>query len=94
MTGKKQILVSYVFSTDGSKSEDFLLEETLLQFCFMYEDKSKSIIVDTSSTEEIKSEYIHKNINKEKDANNESEYEEPTVTYNPVVKEPRYFNVF
>ena len=29
-----------------------------------------------------------------KDANNEAEYEEPSVTYDPVVKEPSYSNIF
>ena len=31
--------------------------------------------------------------NKEKDANNEAEYDDPTITYDSVVKEPRYFNI-
>ena len=43
--------------------------------------------------EESESECVHKNINKEKDANNEAEFEEPAVTYDPVVKEPSYFNI-
>ena len=44
--------------------------------------------------EERESECIHKSINKEKDANNETENEEPLGTYNPVVKDPREFNIF
>ena len=60
----------------------------------MDKEKSKSVIVDEISTEEIKSECVHKNINKEKDANNEKDYEEPSVTYDPVVKKPSYFNTF
>ena len=31
--------------------------------------------------------------NKEEDANNEAVYEEPSVTYDPVVKEPIYLNI-
>ena len=41
----------------------------------MDEDESKSIIIDESSTEKVESECVHKNINKEKDANNEAEHE-------------------
>ena len=55
--------------------------------------KSKSVIVDESSTEESKSECVRKKINKEKDANNETEHEEPLVANNPVVKELSYFNL-
>ena len=40
------------------------------------------------------SECVHKNISKEKDTNNESEYEETTVVYDPVIKDPRDFNIF
>ena len=34
-----------------------------------------------------------KKINKEKYAKNEAEYEGTSVTYDPVVKEPKYFNI-
>ena len=44
--------------------------------------------------EKSESECAHKNINKEKDAKNEAEYEEPTVTYDTVIKELSYFNIF
>ena len=47
----------------------------------MDEDESKSIIADKCSTNENKSECVHKNINKQKDAKNEAEYEEPSVTH-------------
>ena len=61
----------------------------------MDEDNYKIIIVDGSSTEESKSECYHKNINKEKYANNEADHEEPTYTnYSRVIKEPIYFNIF
>ena len=33
-------------------------------------------------------------INEGKDAKNKKEHEEPLVTYNSVVKEPSYFNLF
>ena len=52
----------------------------------MDRDASKIIILDEISTEESESECVHKNINKQKDAKNEAEYEEPTVTHDPVVK--------
>ena len=35
---------------------------------------SKSIITDETSTEKSESEYVHKNVNKEKDAKNEAEH--------------------
>ena len=52
------------------------------------------IIVDESSTEESESECVHKSVNKEKYASNEAKYEEPSVTYDPVVKYPCYFKIF
>ena len=60
----------------------------------MEEEESKIIIVNESSMEESESECAHKSVNKEKDANSESEHEEPTVMYDPVIKEPRCFNIF
>ena len=59
----------------------------------MDKDESKIVIVDECSTEESKSECVHKIINKEKYPDNEAEHEEPTVTYDTVVKEPIYFNI-
>ena len=46
----------------------------------MDKDESKGIIVDECSTEEDESEWVHRNINKQKDAKNEAEYEESSVT--------------
>ena len=77
-----------------SESEEFLVEETLLQVYSTDEDESKSIIVVESSTEESESECVHKNINKEKYVKSDTDYEEPTVTDYPVFKEPNYFNMF
>ena len=61
-------------------------------------DKSESerVVVNEIFTEESESEIIHKNINtnKEKDAIDETEDEEPLVTDNPVIEEPSYFNLF
>ena len=54
--------------------------KTLLQICSTDKDKPKGIIFNECSTEEDKQECVHKNINKQKDANNESEYEESSVT--------------
>ena len=70
------------------------MEENLPQFCYTDKEESKSIIVDESSTEESESECFHKIVNKEKYAKNKAEHEEPTVTDDPVVKEPSYFNIF
>ena len=70
------------------------MNKTLSHICSTDMDESKIIIIDESSTEEIKSECVHKNINKEKDAKNESEHEENTVTDDAVVKGPICFNIF
>ena len=69
------------------------MDKTLSQVCSTDDDESKGIIVDDSSTVESKSEFAHNNIEKEKDANNEAEYEEPPVTYDPVFNMPNYFNI-
>ena len=55
----------------------------------MDEEESKIIIANESSTEERKLEWVHKSVNKEKDAKNEAEHEETLVTDDPVVKDPR-----
>ena len=70
------------------------MDETLLQVFSTDEDESKRIIVDESSMEESESECVYKIVNKEKDAKNEADHEEPTVTDVPFVKEPGYFNIF
>ena len=56
----------------------------------MDKDESKGIIVDKCSTEEEKSECVQKYINKQRDANNEAEYEE----YSVKDEVPSYFNIF
>ena len=86
MTGTKQIPTSYVCSTDESKLKEFLVNETLSQICYTEKDKSKGIIVNECSTDKDKSECVHKNVNKQKDA----EYEEYSVTD----ELPIYFNIF
>ena len=95
MTGTKQILISHVFSTYESETEELLAGKTLSQVCSTDENELKSIISDESSTEESKTECVQRNINKEKDAKNEAEHDEPTVTDDPIfVKDPIYFNIF
>ena len=80
MTATKQILTSHFCSTDESKLREFLVEETLSQICSMEKDESKRIIVNECSTKEYEYECAHKNIHKQKDAENETEYEESSVT--------------
>ena len=94
MTGTKQIIISYVCYTEKSKQEEFLVDKTSPQIYSTDKDESKIIIFHEISMEESESECVHKNTNKEKDAKNEAEYEEPIFAYDPVVKEPRYFNIF
>ena len=94
MTGAKQIPISNVCSAEQNKSKEFLLNKNLLQICSTDEDESKIIIFDESSMEESGSERGQKNVKKEKDAKNEVYNERTLVNDNPVVKKPRYFNIF
>ena len=80
MTGTKQIAISYVFSKDESKLKEFLVEKTISQICSTEKYESKSIVVEKCYTKEKESECFHKSINKQKDENNEAEYEEYSVT--------------
>ena len=50
----------------------------------------KVIIVDKCSMKDEESECVHKNIIKQKEAKNDAEYEEYSVTY----EVPSYFNIF
>ena len=66
------------------------MTKTLLQICSTDEDESEGIIVDNCSMEENESKCVHHNINRQKDAKNEAEYEEYSVTDTV----PIYFNIF
>ena len=90
MTATKQILILHVCPTDKSKLKEFLVNENLLQISYMDKDESKGITIDKYSTEEDKSECVQKDINKQKDAKNEAEYEEYSVPH----EVPIYFNIF
>ena len=59
MNATKKIIISYVFSTDKSKLEEFLVDENLSQVFSTDEDESKIIIADESSTGESESECVH-----------------------------------
>ena len=65
-----------------------------LQVYYTEKDEWKRIIINESYTTESKSESAHKIVNKEKDAKNEADQEEPTVTDDPVIKEPSYYKKF
>ena len=71
-TSTKQIPTSHLCSTDESELKEFLVDKTLSHICSTDEEKSKGIIVDECYTEEDESECVHKNINKQKDKNNEA----------------------
>ena len=66
MTGMKHIPTSHVCSTGENKLKELLLNKTLLYICYADEYKSKYIIVEKISTEEDKSERVHKNIKTQK----------------------------
>ena len=90
MTAMKQIPTSHVCSTDESELKYFLVDETLSQIYSTDKDESKVIIVNKCSTQEDKSKFVQKNINKQEDANNDTEYEEYSVTDEVLI----YFNMF
>ena len=90
MISTKQILTSHIFSTYKSGLKEFPVDVTLSKICSVEEDESKGIIVDGCSTEEYKSEYSHKHINKQKYAKNETYYEEYSVTD----EVPSSFNIY
>ena len=75
VNGTQYIPNSHVYSMDESELKEFIVNKTLSQIC---------------STEEDESECVHQNINKQKDANNEADYEEYSVT----TEVPGYFNIF
>ena len=89
-TGTKYIPTSHVCSTYDSKLKDSAVDENWSHICSTDEDDSKGIIFDECSTEEDKSDWVHKNINTQKDANNETEYEESSVTDEVT----SYFNIY
>ena len=74
MTAIKNIPISHVCSTDESELKEFLFNKTISQICSTDKEESKGTIVNECSTEEDESECVHKNINKQKDANNETEH--------------------
>ena len=75
-TATKQIPTLNVCSTDKKELKEFPVNKKLSQRCSTEVDKLKGIIVNKRSTEEYKSEYV---INKQKDTNNETDYEESPV---------------
>ena len=89
MTAMKQILISHFCSTNENKLKLFLVTKTLSQTCSTEKEESKCIIFDECPTEEYKSQCVHKNIIKQKDANNDAEYEESSVTHEVL----SYFNI-
>ena len=63
-TGTQQILISHVCDNDERKSKGIIADKNLLQVCSMNESESESVVVNESSTEDIKSESIKKSINR------------------------------
>ena len=63
MIGTQQIPISHIFDFDESESKEIPAEKKLLQFCSTDDGVSESVIVDESSTDENKSESVHKSIN-------------------------------
>ena len=82
MTGRQQITIFHVCSTDESKSKELLADKHLLQVYYTDEGKPESVIADKLYTEESKLKSVHEIINEEKYAIDEAEHEEPPVTDN------------
>ena len=76
MTDMKQIPTLQIYSKDGSKLKESLVDKTWLQIYYTNVEESIGIIVYECYMEEDKSECINKNINKQRNANNEADYEE------------------
>ena len=70
--------------------------KTLLKVCSTDKSKSQTVIGDESSTEDRKSESVHKSINKneEKYTIDETENKETSVTDNSVINRTICFNLF
>ena len=96
MTGVQQIPISHNFSSDESKPKGIVADKILLQVCYTYNIESEIVIVIESSTEESEPKSVRKsfNTNKVKDTIGKTEDEEISVTDNPVINYPRYFNLF
>ena len=96
MTGTQNIPISHVCDLEERESKGIIADENLSQVFSIDKSESESFIVDESSMEEIKLESVHKSINtnKEKYTVDETEQKETLVTYNPVINELSYFNLF
>ena len=81
MTATKQIPTLHICYMNKSKLGEFLVDENLLKMCSTDKDESKGVIFDKCYMEKDESECVHKNINKQKGAKNETEYEKYSVTY-------------
>ena len=57
-TGTQHIPILHVFSTNGSESKDFLVDETLSQVYSTDKEKSENIIANGSSTEVSESKCV------------------------------------
>ena len=96
VTGTQHIPTLYVYDQDEKKSKGIITDKNLSQVCSTDKSESEIGIVDEISTEESKSKRVHKSINKNKEKYviDEKKDEEPSVTDNPVINEPIYFNLF
>ena len=79
MTGTQQIMILHVCDLYESESKYFFADKNLLQVFSTSNSESEIVI-------ESKSQSVHKSINMENYEIDETEHEEPSVTYNPVIK--------
>ena len=87
----QQIPILHVCDLGERISKTILAKKNWSQVCSTDKRESESIIVAESSREEIEPESPHKSINtnKEKYEIYDTEHEEPLVTDNKVINEPR-----
>ena len=86
MTYTQQITIFRIFSLDKSELKGIIMDKNLLKVWFTDKSESERVIVDDFSTEESKSEWVQKSINKEKDAKKKTDNEYTSVDDNSVVK--------
>ena len=69
------------------------MDKNLSQVYSTENSESESVIFNESSTDKRESEIVLKSSNTKKYAIYETEHDEPLVTDNPVINNPRYLNL-
>ena len=96
MASMKRIPILQVCDSNKSESKGVITDKKLSQVCSTDGSESEIVIFNESYMEESESKSVHKSINTNelKDAIDETDDEEPSVTDNPVINDPGYLNLF